>query len=86
MMAGVGGAVGNTVGVAVNSALSGINATTPTHQASFCDNCGAQLVSGASFCDECGNPVDTNKCCAQCGYTFERPGKFCPKCGNKRGV
>lgn len=86
MMAGVGGAIGNTVGVAVNGALSGINTVSPGESTSFCDNCGAKLVQGAAFCDECGTPVVRKKCCSQCGYTFERPGKFCPKCGAVREV
>jgi len=47
MMAGIGGSVGSAVGGVVNNALAGINSPTAT----YCDNCGARLVSGAAFCD-----------------------------------
>lgn len=84
MMAGVGGAVGNTIGAAFNIAIDGINQPVANL---FCDNCGAQLTPGSSFCDECGTPVAGAKnSCTKCGYMFERPGKFCPKCGMKREV
>ena len=84
MMAGVGGAVGNTIGAAFNTAIDGINQPVGNL---FCDNCGAQLTPGSSFCDECGTPVAGAKNgCTKCGYVFERPGKFCPKCGMKREV
>lgn len=84
MMAGVGGAVGNTIGSAFNTAIDGINQPVANL---FCDNCGAQLTLGSSFCDECGTPVAGAKnSCTKCGYVFERPGKFCPKCGMKREV
>lgn len=84
MMAGVGGAVGNTIGAAFNTAIEGINQPVGNL---FCDNCGAQLTPGSSFCDECGTPVAGAKnSCTKCGYVFERPGKFCPKCGMKREV
>ena len=82
MMAGVGGSVGSAVGGVVNNALAGINSPTAT----YCDNCGARLVSGAAFCDACGTSVASGGKCPQCGYSFERPGKFCPKCGAKREV
>ena len=84
MMAGVGGAVGNTIGSAFNTAIDGINQPVANL---FCDNCGVQLTPGSSFCDECGTPVAGAKnSCTKCGYVFERPGKFCPKCGMKREV
>lgn len=54
------------------------------NSASFCDNCGAKLASGAVFCEECGASVANAGMCKNCGYKFERPGKFCPKCGTKR--
>jgi len=84
-MAGVGGAVGGVVGSAINGALS--DASTPVQNNgtnSFCDQCGAPLMSGASFCDNCGAAVTVAAKCTKCGYTFERPGKFCPKCGAAR--
>ena len=85
-MAGVGGVVGGVVGNAVGDALNNTAPVAPkAAEGSFCDNCGAKLVSGAAFCDECGTAVaKANDVCANCGYKFERPGKFCPKCGTKR--
>lgn len=82
MMTGVGGAVGNTIGAAFNTAINGINQPVANQ---FCDNCGALLTPGSSFCDECGTPVACAKSsCTKCGYVFGRPGKYCPKCGMKR--
>lgn len=88
MMAGLGGAVGNSVGGVFNEAVSSINpSTAQVAQPIFCDNCGAQLEPGAKFCDNCGTPVaqPSADVCPNCGYKFTRPGKFCPKCGTPRG-
>ena len=85
MMAGVGGAVGSTVGGMFTDAFSGMQtATSPAQGNQFCEECGAKLIPGMSFCDECGHPVSKANCCMKCGYVFERTGKFCPKCGTKR--
>jgi hypothetical protein len=82
MMAGIGGAVGNTIGETFNTAIGGMNQSVSDK---FCDNCGAQLIPGSAFCDKCGTPVAVKEnSCSKCGFVFERPGKFCPKCGNKR--
>lgn len=84
MMAGVGGAVGNIVGVAFTDTIGGMQQN-PTEEIQFCDNCGAKIIPGAVFCDECGQPIAKKQnSCPKCGYAFERPGKFCPKCGNRR--
>ena len=89
-MAGVGGAVGGVVGTAINGAVSGIDNQPVVPPVApikcFCDNCGAELETGALFCDKCGTKQETqplNKC-PQCGFDFTRPGKFCPKCGFNR--
>lgn len=85
-MAGVGGAVGGMVSGMMNDTMNSV-LTQPLPQqnsASFCDNCGAKLASGAVFCEECGASVANAGMCKNCGYKFERPGKFCPKCGTKR--
>ena len=83
MMAGVGGAVGSTIGGMLTDAFSGVQQATAAVDA-FCEECGAKLVSGAGFCDNCGHPVSQPNRCTNCGFTFERPGKFCPRCGAKR--
>ena len=82
MMAGVGGAVGSTVGGIWNTGLSEIQPNQAEDM--FCEECGARLMPGMAFCDECGHPAAANASCLKCGYVFERPGKFCPKCGAKR--
>lgn len=84
-MAGVGGAVGGMVGGMMNDAVHSAVTPPQANTSSFCENCGAQLVSGAVFCEECGTAVANNGTCSNCGYKFERAGKFCPKCGAKRG-
>lgn len=85
-MAGVGGAVGGMVGGMMNDTMNSVlNQPLPQqNSASFCDNCGAKLATGAVFCEECGTSVTNTGICKNCGYKFERPGKFCPKCGTKR--
>ena len=86
-MAGVGGAVGGIVGGAINGAFSGItDSQTLTNNASnmYCDQCGAELTSGAAFCDNCGAPQSLPDTCKKCGFKFIKPGKFCPKCGTRR--
>ncbi|MGI6014686.1 MAG: SPFH domain-containing protein [Oscillospiraceae bacterium] len=84
-MAGVGGAVGGVVGGAINGAFAGINNSVPSQPATlFCDQCGAELTSGAAFCDNCGAPQSSPDTCSKCGFKFIKPGKFCPKCGAKR--
>ncbi len=87
MMAGIGGAVGNTVGGMFNDAFTGVqsSAAQESNENLFCEECGAKLIPGMDFCDECGHPVPKANSCRKCGYVFERPGKFCPKCGTKRG-
>jgi membrane protease subunit (stomatin/prohibitin family) len=86
MMAGVGGAVGHTVGGMFTDAFSGMQGQDPPQAQAdqFCEECGAKLIPGMAFCDECGHPVPKTNCCSKCGYVFERVGKFCPKCGTKR--
>ena len=85
MMAGVGGAVGNTVGGMFADAFSSMQAGNQQSSSDqFCEECGARLMPGSAFCDECGHPVPKQNCCSKCGYVFERLGKFCPKCGTKR--
>ena len=87
MVAGIGGAVGNTVGGMFNDAFTGVqgSVTQESNDNLFCEECGAKLVLGMNFCEECGHPVLKANSCRKCGYVFERPGKFCPKCGTKRG-
>ena len=83
MMTGIGGTIGGVVSETVGGAVANI-APKVQCSLSFCDNCGAKLVSGAFFCEECGTKVAMPLSCVNCGYVFERPGKFCPKCGTKR--
>lgn len=84
MMAGLGGAVGSSVGGVFNEAIDSISIEKTTRQ-NFCDNCGSPLEAGAVFCDNCGTRVQDSDTCLSCGYKFTRPGKFCPKCGSPRG-
>ncbi len=84
MMAGVGGAIGSTVGGMFVDAFNGVQDNPSQQEEKFCEECGAKIIPGSSFCDECGYPVPKANCCSKCGYVFERPGKFCPKCGTKR--
>lgn len=89
MIAGVGGAIGNTVGNVFNQSVSAMNDNIPASAETpkFCDVCGSELTPGAIFCDNCGSAINTVNAnvCPNCGFTFIRPGKFCPKCGVKRG-
>ena len=84
MMAGVGGAVGNTVGGMFTDAFNGMQSNLTSQEDHFCEECGAKLIPGSAFCNECGYPVSRANNCSKCGYVFDRPGKFCPKCGTKR--
>ena len=85
MMAGVGGTVGGMVGGAVSDAFSERGAVQAQAAANkFCDQCGAELTTGAAFCDECGASQAPSNTCVKCGFKFIKPGKFCPKCGTKR--
>ncbi len=85
MMAGVGDAVGTTVGGMVNDAFSSMQTPIGNGKTDlFCEECGTKILPGMAFCDSCGHPIHQPNKCSNCGYVFERPGKFCPKCGTKR--
>lgn len=85
MIAGVGNAVGGTVGGIMQSSLGATQQNnTPPSAARFCEACGAALTPGATFCDQCGSKTAAKDNCANCGFTFEKPGNFCPNCGTKR--
>ena len=83
-MAGVGGVVAGTVGVAMNDAM---NQTTPNTAGVKCTKCGADLPEKAKFCLSCGEKVvtpisDNMIVCPECGKTVTK-GKFCIECGHK---
>lgn len=84
IMAGLGGAVGNSVGGVFNEAVASMS-TGKSHLQIFCDNCGSPLEPGTAFCDNCGTKVQDSDTCMNCGFKFTRLGKFCPKCGSPRG-
>jgi ribosomal protein L40E len=57
-----------------------------------CENCGAELASGASFCTNCGAQVaqpqaapssDGSGVCPSCGKPVAPGSKFCTNCGAK---
>lgn len=84
MIAGISGAVGNSVGGIFNETSNAVNYQNSSSQLTYCDNCGAALEPGTKFCDNCGTKVQSSDICLKCGFKFTRPGKFCPKCGAAR--
>ena len=49
----------------------------------ICDNCGAELKTGAKFCQECGNKVKPPETvfCPNCGNELSDNDDFCSECG-----
>jgi len=55
----------------------------------YCQNCGAEIASGAKFCAECGAKISKQErkpkvpTCPKCGAEIESGEKFCSECGAK---
>lgn len=48
-----------------------------------CVRCGNQNRADASFCDECGNELVATQNCENCGEPNDHDAKFCNHCGSR---
>ena len=77
---GAGVAVGNVFGANLNMQNPATNTKVENvPKGEKCENCGAQLKTGAKFCPECGQKQGL--ICAKCGATLSKGAKFCAECG-----
>lgn len=54
----------------------------PSVEVMYCEDCGAEVETGAKFCKTCGKAIQTNvSFCSSCGTKLENGSKFCPTCG-----
>jgi membrane protease subunit (stomatin/prohibitin family) len=86
-MAGVGGAVGSTVGdIMKNTMGQVVGGTKPAESAkineseTICPACGIKTPKG-KFCLDCGTALI--KKCSECNTEIPAGGKFCLECGHK---